>query len=95
MSWTIEWRGRVAFVTMTTNPVHAPNRAFFVDVHGVFDRLERDHVDSPVVLPDRHRCRRAGAARVATRSVGPDSPPVAGWVVRVGVVVAVRRWVRG
>ena len=50
MSWTIERRGRVAVVTMTTNPVNAQNRAFFADLHDAFDRLERDHSDSPVVL---------------------------------------------
>ncbi len=50
MSWTIERRGRVAVVTMTTNLVNAQNRAFFADLHDAFDRLERDHPDSPVVL---------------------------------------------
>ena len=50
MSWTIERRGRVAVVTMTTNPVNAQNRAFFADLHDAFDRLERDHPDCPVVL---------------------------------------------
>ena len=50
MSWTIERRGRVAVVTMTTNPVNAQNRAFFADLHEAFDRLERDHAESPVVL---------------------------------------------
>ena len=43
MSWTIERRGRVAVVTMTTNPVNAQNRAFFADLHEAFDGLERDH----------------------------------------------------
>ena len=28
MSWTIERRGRVAVVAMTTNPVNAQNQAF-------------------------------------------------------------------
>ena len=50
MSWTIERLGRVAVVTMTTNPVNAQNRAFFADLHEAFDRLERDHPESPVVL---------------------------------------------
>ncbi|WP_329223253.1 enoyl-CoA hydratase/isomerase family protein [Streptomyces sp. NBC_01485] len=50
MSWTIERRGRVAVVTMTTNPVNAQNRAFFADLHEAFDRLERDHAECPVVL---------------------------------------------
>ena len=38
MSWTIERRGRVAVVTMTTHPVNAQNRAFFADLHDAFDR---------------------------------------------------------
>ena len=50
MSWTIERRGRVAVVTMTTNPVNAQNRAFFADLHEAFDVLERDQAQSPVVL---------------------------------------------
>jgi enoyl-CoA hydratase len=50
MSWTIERRGPVAVVTMTTNAVNAQNRAFFADLHEAFDRLERDHRESPVVL---------------------------------------------
>ncbi|HWL43734.1 MAG TPA: enoyl-CoA hydratase/isomerase family protein [Ilumatobacter sp.] len=50
MSWTIEMRGRVAVVTMNTNPVNAQNRAFFADVHEAFDRLEADHRDAPVVI---------------------------------------------
>jgi enoyl-CoA hydratase len=50
MSWTIERRGRVAVVTMTTNKVNARNRAFFADLHEAFDRLEHDHAESPVVL---------------------------------------------
>jgi enoyl-CoA hydratase len=35
---------------MTTNPVNAQNRAFFADLHDTFDRLQRDHAESPVVL---------------------------------------------
>jgi enoyl-CoA hydratase len=50
MSWTIERRGRVAVVTMTTNPVNAQNRAFFADLHEAFDVLQRDHAASPIVL---------------------------------------------
>ncbi len=50
MSWTIERRGRVAVVTMTTNKVNAQTRAFFADLHEAFDRLESDHANSPVVL---------------------------------------------
>jgi enoyl-CoA hydratase len=50
MSWTIERRGRVAVVTMTTNKVNAQNRAFFADLHKAFDRLEREFAECPVVL---------------------------------------------
>lgn len=50
MSWSIQRHGRVAVVTMTTNPVNAQNREFFVDLHEAFDRLEADHPQSPVVL---------------------------------------------
>jgi enoyl-CoA hydratase len=39
MSWTIERRGRVAVVTMKTDPVNAQNQAFFADLHDAFDRL--------------------------------------------------------
>jgi enoyl-CoA hydratase/carnithine racemase len=50
MSWTIQRRGRVAVVRMTTHPVNAQNRAFFADLHEAFDVLERDRAQSPVVL---------------------------------------------
>ena len=60
MSWMIERRGRVAVVTMTTNPVNAQNQAFFADLHDALDRLERDHPDSPVVLTGTGRRFSAG-----------------------------------
>jgi enoyl-CoA hydratase len=60
MSCMIERRGRVAVVTMTTNPVNAQNRAFFADLHDAVDRLERDHRDSPVVLTGTGRRFSAG-----------------------------------
>ncbi|HTF54210.1 MAG TPA: enoyl-CoA hydratase-related protein [Pseudonocardia sp.] len=60
MSWTIEQRGRVAVVTMTTNPVDAQNRAFFADLHEAFDRLERDYADCPVVLTGNGKRFSAG-----------------------------------
>jgi enoyl-CoA hydratase/carnithine racemase len=50
MSWTITREGRVAVVTMNTNPVNAQNRAFFADLHEAFDTLEAEHPESPVVL---------------------------------------------
>jgi len=54
MSWTIERQRRVAVVTMATTEVGAQNRAYFAELHDAFDRLEREHADSPVVLT-RHR----------------------------------------
>lgn len=60
MTWTIERHGRVAVVTMTTNPVNAQNRQFFGDLHEAFDRLERDHPDAPVVLTGTGRRFSAG-----------------------------------
>jgi enoyl-CoA hydratase len=60
MSWTIERRGRTAVVTMTTNAVNAQNQAFFADLYDAFDRLERDHPDSPVVLTGNGRRFSAG-----------------------------------
>lgn len=45
---------------MTTNPVNAQNQAFFADLHDAFDRLERDHPDSPVVLTGTGRRFSAG-----------------------------------
>jgi enoyl-CoA hydratase/carnithine racemase len=72
MSWTIERRGRVAVVTMTTNPVNAQNRAFFADLHEAFDRLERDHPDSAVVLTG------AGARFSAGLDLGEHFPLFAG-----------------
>ena len=39
MSWTIERRGRVAVVTMTTNPVNAQNRALR-DIADLADPLD-------------------------------------------------------
>lgn len=60
MTWTIERRGRVAVVTMTTNSVNAQNRQFFADLHDTFDRLEAEHADAPVVLTGQGRCFSAG-----------------------------------
>jgi len=60
MGWTIERRGRVAVVTMTTNPVNAQNRAFFADPRDAFDRFERDHSDCPVARTGTGRRFSAG-----------------------------------
>lgn len=60
MSWMIDRHGRVAVVTMTTNPVNAQNRQFFADLHDAFDRLESEHADSPVVLTGQDQRFSAG-----------------------------------
>lgn len=60
MTWSIERRGRVAMVTMQTNPVNAQNREFFADLHDTFDRLEDEHRDCPVVLTGQGRRFSAG-----------------------------------
>ena len=80
MTWTIERRGRVAVVTMTTNPVNAQNRAFFGDLHQAFDTLESEHPDAPVVLTG------TGARFSAGLDLGEHFPlfagdraPVASW----------------
>lgn len=72
MSWSIERRGRVAVVSMNTNPVNAQNRAFFADLHDAFDRLERDHAESPVVLTG------SGARFSAGLDLGEHFPLFAG-----------------
>ena len=80
MSWTIERRGRVAIVTMTTNPVNAQNRAFFADLHQAFDHLERDHTDSPVVLTGTGKRFSAGLDLGEHFPLfAGDAPAVASW----------------
>ncbi|CAM3509092.1 enoyl-CoA hydratase/isomerase family protein [Nocardioides zeicaulis] len=60
MSWTIDRHGRVAVVTMNTNPVNAQNRQFFADLHDAFDSLESDYPDAPVVLTSTGKRFSAG-----------------------------------
>jgi enoyl-CoA hydratase len=50
MAWDIEVMGGCAVVRMNTNKVNVQNDRFFADLHGAFDRLERDFSESPVVL---------------------------------------------
>ena len=83
MSWTIERRGRVAVVTMTTNPVNAQNQAFFADLHDAFDRLERDHRDSPVVLTGTGLRFSAGLDLDERLGRGALADPDRGWDVIV------------
>jgi enoyl-CoA hydratase len=60
MSWTIEREGRVAVVTMTTNPVNAQNRQFFTDLHEAFDVVDAEHPESPIVLTGQRQRFSAG-----------------------------------
>src|SRR5262245_58715434 len=50
MAWDIEVVDGCAVVRMNTNKVNAQNDHFFADLHGAFDRLERELGDLPVVL---------------------------------------------
>jgi enoyl-CoA hydratase len=50
MAWDIEVLDACAVVRMNTNKVNVQNDRFFADLHGAFDRLEREFSDLPVVL---------------------------------------------
>src|SRR6478609_3158883 len=50
MPWEIEVVDECAVVRMNTNKVNVQNDRFFADLHGAFDRLEREFADLPVVL---------------------------------------------
>ena len=50
MAWDIEVVEGCALVRMNTSKVNVQNDRFFADLHGAFDRLERDFADLPVVL---------------------------------------------
>ena len=50
MTWDIEVKDGCAVVCMNTNKVNVQNERFFADLHGAFDRLERDFSELPVVL---------------------------------------------
>jgi len=50
MAWNIEVVGGCAVVRMNTNKVNVQNEQFFADLHGAFDRLEREFSELPVVL---------------------------------------------
>jgi hypothetical protein len=79
MSWTIERRGRMAVVTVTTNPVNAQNQAFFADLHDAFDQLERDHRDSPVVLTGTGRRFSTGLDLDEHFRLFTGDPAAVGW----------------
>lgn len=50
MAWNIEMVRKCALVRMNTSKVNAQNERFFADLHGAFDRLEREFAELPVVL---------------------------------------------
>ena len=50
MAWDIEVLDECAVVRMNTNKVNVQNDLFFADLHGAFNRLEREFSDLPVVL---------------------------------------------
>jgi len=60
MAWDIEAADGCAIVCMNTNKVNAQNDHFFADLHGAFDRLERQFSDLPVVLTGHGNVFSAG-----------------------------------
>lgn len=50
MAWDIEVVDQCAVVRMNTNKVNVQNDQFFADLHGAFDRLEKEFGKLPVVL---------------------------------------------
>jgi enoyl-CoA hydratase len=60
MAWDIEVMGGCAVVRMNTNKVNVQNDRFFADLHGAFDRLERDFSELPVVLTGQDDTFSAG-----------------------------------
>ena len=50
MAWDIEVTSECAVVRMNTSKVNVQNDRFFADLHGAFDRLEREFSELPVVL---------------------------------------------
>lgn len=50
MAWDIDVMDGCAVVRMNTNKVNIQNDRFFADLHGAFDRLEREFNELPVVL---------------------------------------------
>jgi enoyl-CoA hydratase len=61
MPWTIDrTHDHIAVVTMNTNKVNAQNPTFFSDLHGAFDRLEKEFNDCAVVLTGTGKVFSAG-----------------------------------
>ncbi len=61
MAWDIEVVDGCAVVRMNTNKVNVQNDRFFADLHGAFDRLEREFGDLPVVLTGKATCSLRGS----------------------------------
>ena len=60
MAWKIEVVDGCAIVRMNTNKVNAQNDQFFADLHGAFDRLEREFGELPLVLTGQGDAFSAG-----------------------------------
>jgi len=60
MTWDIEVKDGCAVVYMNSNKVNVQNERFFADLHGAFDRLERDCSELPVVLTGKGDVFSAG-----------------------------------
>ena len=69
-----------AVVHMNTNKVNVQNDQFFADLHGAFDRLEREFRDRPVVLTSQGRetCPRRELSRRRFDRDGMDTAPSEG-----------------
>lgn len=60
MAWNIEVVDQCAVVRMNTNKVNVQNDQFFADLHGAFDRLEKEFGELPVVLTGQGDAFSAG-----------------------------------
>src|SRR5262245_25418546 len=60
MAWDIEVVDQCAVVRMNSNKVNVQNDRFFADLHGAFDRLEREFNELPVVLTGQGDAFSAG-----------------------------------
>ena len=60
MAWNIEVVDGCAVVRMNTNKVNVQNDQFFADLHGAFDRLERDFGALPGRADRPGRCLLGG-----------------------------------
>jgi enoyl-CoA hydratase len=60
MTWDIEIVDECAVVRMNSNKVNVQNDQFFADLHGAFDRLEREFSELPVVLTGQGDAFSAG-----------------------------------